>query len=155
MSLPLPPQKDFTPEGLPPELRRALEPTLFRALNEFARPIRALLGRGLTSSNMQVEVLSKRVAMPADFDEDAETIAPVWGAECELPTVLRSLAGVLPLGATELDAANQPRWDRAVCQPAPAARLVTKEGKSKVRIENQTGLKAGRTYLVKWLAWGE
>ena len=155
MSLTLPPNKDFTAEGWPPELRKALESTLIRALNDFARPVRALLNRGLSASNLNAEVLEKRVAVPADWDDTTEDIASCWGGNCEFAVSIRPpLVGVLPLGATELDASNSPRWDRPVSQPAPAARLVTKDGKNKVRIENQLGLKAGRTYLVKWLALG-
>lgn len=156
MSLSLPPAKDFTAEGWPAELRKTLEGSLVRSLNEFARPVRALLAGGLTVGNLNGQLLERRVVVPADWD--GTSVAACWGGNCEFPATIRgNLLGVMPLGAAELDDASQPRWDRPVSMPAPAARLVpaTNTAKARIRIENQTGLVAGRTYLCRWLALGD
>lgn len=140
--LPLPPEKDFTADGMPGDTRSWMERTIIRALNEFYRPLRALLNRGLSvQSNLNAQVIGpRRVVGTASW----QTV--------EVPSALRGRClFILAPRAVVLDSANQPSAE----DPSAWAPPGWQERDGRLRIFSQVGPQAGVTYSVTWLAFGE
>lgn len=67
MPLPLPGIRRLTTEKLSAERVRELGEALLNPLNRFIEPAAALFDRGLTAGNLNAQVLTKKLTIPADW----------------------------------------------------------------------------------------
>lgn len=148
MSLPLPPDKDFSDETVPAEVRQWFGPALVRPLNEFRRAVSALLAGGLGSSNLNEQVLTRVVRIGS---------GGTWPTDVEFYSTLKGRClGVTVVRAVELDSSNADTTNALATWGLPTwQERSDSQGRAVLKLLSQSGPAASKSYRVTWIARGE